>query len=161
VGETESECVALAEKGNYKPLFYLLLSPAARSALKESTWRLIVDIGAGKHKRPKKPPKQTNAQTNAERFNRNPVHQAAYLVPVVMRMLSSWFPEQKESVIKGRAIEIVADITSVRESTTADGARRSQKQHRSRHGCKRLGFPLPSPNLRHRLGRAGCAAGCD
>jgi hypothetical protein len=125
--ETESECIALAEKGNYKPLFYLLLSPAARSALKESTWHLIVGIGTGKHKRPKKPPKQTNA----ERFNRNPVHQAAYLAPVVMRMLSSWFPEQKESVIKGRAIEIVADIKSVRESTLIEYLRRPKRdRHR-------------------------------
>jgi hypothetical protein len=131
--ETESECIALAEKGNYKRLFYLLLSPAARSALKESTWRLIVDIGTGKHKRPKNAPKLTDA----ERFNSRDdgrTHRAAYLAPVVMRVLRAWHPEQKRNAIKARATEIVVDIMSIDKSTLNDYLRRPKRDRRRLSG---------------------------
>jgi hypothetical protein len=118
--ELESERVSMAKNGNYNPLLNLLRSPIARATLKESTWHLIADVGIGKHKRPKRRPKLTDAQ----RFNRNRGHRAAYLVPVIMRMLRAWYPDQKESAIKERAITIAAAITSVQESTLINHLRR-------------------------------------
>ena len=76
--ELESELVPIAESGNYAPLFRLLRIPAARAALKESTWQLIVAIGSRQHK-----PKGRRRQTKAERFN------AATVVAYIGRNTSS------------------------------------------------------------------------
>ena len=101
--------------------------------MKESTWRLIVDIGTGKHKRPKNAPKLTDA----ERFNSRDdgrTHRAAYLAPVVMRVLRAWHPEQKRNAIKARATEIVVDIMSIDKSTLNDYLRRPKRDRRRLSG---------------------------
>jgi hypothetical protein len=126
--ELESELVPIAESGNYPPLFRLLVFPDARAAFKESTWRLISEIGTGRHKRPA----HASRQTDAERFNRYRVHQAAYLIPVTMRMLRVWYPAQKDHAIKKRAIEIVANIYQIRDSTLIEHMRRPTEGRRRR-----------------------------
>ena len=114
--ELESELVPIAESGNYAPLFRLLRIPAARAALKESTWQLIVAIGSRQHK-----PKGRRRQTKAERFNSRDsgrIHRAEYLVSIIYRLLSAWYPKQTEADHRDQALKIAAAIHGIKSDET-------------------------------------------
>ncbi len=120
--DLEAEAVALGKRGNYLRLAIL---DRIRWPFRLSTAQLIADIKAGRHKRTHRPP-----LTDAQRFNQTPIHQAAYLYPIVVRMLAEWYPAQPIGTINERAMAIVVDIKQVSSETLRIYLRRSKRDRR-------------------------------
>jgi hypothetical protein len=131
----ESEAVDAAEGGNYAPLAKLFdpkhplnhpdIKPPICASLTPKTYALVFDILSGR-KKPAHRPKLTDIERRAI----NPIHDAADEVPVVERMLHTWYPDQTANEIYNRTLYVVAHRHQVRPETLAAHLKRSRGDRR-------------------------------
>jgi hypothetical protein len=133
----ENEAVAAArQRGDFAPLAELLrswhplnnITPAIRSSLAPDTYDLLADILTGQHKPPR--PRGRRKESELERRERNPIHDAAGEVVPIKRMLLAWYPRPQYTRHHNQALLVVERRYGLKTGALANYLNRSKKDQR-------------------------------